>query len=203
MQGRGSMLSHRCRNLSWLCDILLRLLHRSKLSAEGGRSQELGEWVGRRVEERRIVAVGRTAEEGVHRNLVEARELHNLAEETELRIVAAGADRTGAVAEEHHMEAAVHKVVAVVGLHMAVVHMGAAEEELRIVVADHKGAVGEHHMEAVDHTAEEEVLRMEVGRHKEVVEEEGHHIVVVRMVVEGIGQAAGRRIHKEAVDMPS
>lgn len=194
MQGRGSMLSHRCRNLSWLCDILLRLLHRSKLSAEGGRSQELGEWVGRRVEERRIVAVGRTAEEGVHRNLVEAREL---------RIVAAGADRTGAVAEEHHMEAAVHKVVAVVGLHMAVVHMGAAEEELRIVVADHKGAVGEHHMEAVDRTAEEEVLRMEVGRHKEVVEEEGHHIVVVRMVVEGIGQAAGRRIRKEAVDMPS
>jgi hypothetical protein len=180
------VLSHRCRNLSWLCDILRRLRRHSKLSVEGGRSPELGEWVGRRVEERRIVAALGIAVGEEHRNLVEVKQLHNLAEERELRIVAAGAGRTGAVAEEHHMEAAVHKVVAVVGLHMAVVRMGAAEEELRIEVADRKGAVEEHRMEAVDRTAEEEVHHMEVARHKEAAEEEEHHIVVDRMVVEEI-----------------
>jgi hypothetical protein len=170
------VLSHRCRNLSWLCDILLRLLHRSKLSAEGDRSPELGEWVGRRLEEHRIAAAPGIVVGEEHRNQVEEREL---------RIVAVGAGRTGVVAEEHHTEAD-HKVVAVVVLHMAVVHMGAAEEELHIEFADHKGAVEEHHMEAVDRTAGEEAHRMEVARHKVAVEEEEHHIVVVRMVVEEI-----------------
>jgi hypothetical protein len=156
------------------------LLQRSKLFVEGARSPKLEEWVGRRVEERRIVV----GEE--HRNLVEVRELHNLAEERELRIVAAGAGRMGVVAEERHMEAAVHKVVAVAGLHMAAVRMGVAEEELRTEVADHTGAVEEHRMEAVDRTVGEEGHRMEVAGHKEAVEEEEHHIVVDRMVVEGI-----------------
>jgi hypothetical protein len=156
------------------------LLHRSKLSAEGDRSLELGEWVGR------IVAALEIAVGEGHRNLVEVRELHSLAEERELRIVAAGAGRRGVVAEEHHMEAD-HKLVAVVVLHMAVVRTGAAEEELRTEVADHREAAEEEHrVEAVDRTAGEEAHRMEVAGHKEAVEEEEHHIVVGRMVVEGI-----------------
>jgi hypothetical protein len=145
----------------------------------------LGEWVERRVEERHIVAALGIAVGEEHRNLVEVKELHNLAEETELRIVVAGAGRMGVVAEVHHMEAD-HKVVAVVVLHMAVVRTGAAEEELRTEVADHRGAVEELRMEAVDRTAGEEAHRMEVAGHGEAVEEEEHHIVVVRMVVEGI-----------------
>jgi hypothetical protein len=47
------------------------------------------------------------------------------------------------------------------GTSTAVVHMGAAEVELCIEVADRKGAVEEH--------------RTEVARHKAAVEEEGHH----------------------------
>jgi hypothetical protein len=135
----------------------------------------LEEWVERRVEERRIAAAP---------DIVVVEEHRNLAEERELHIVAAGAGRRGVVAEEHCMKAD-HKVVAVVGLHMAVVRMGVAEEELRTEVADHRRAVEEHRMEAVERTAEEE-HRMEVVRHREAVEEEEHHIVVVRMVVEGI-----------------
>ena len=155
------------------------MLHRSKLSAEGDRSPELGEWVERRVEGRHIVAALGIAVGEEPRNLVEVRELHNLAEERELRIVVVGVGRMGVVAEVHHMEAG-HKVVAVVVLHMAVVRTGAAEEELRTEVADHRGVVEEHRMEAVDRTAGEEAHCMEA------VEEEEHHIVVVRMVVEGI-----------------
>ena len=87
------------------------MLHRSKLSAEGDRSLELGEWVGR------IVAALEIAVGEGHRNLVEVRELHSLAEERELRIVAAGAGRMGVVAEERHMEAAVDIVpVMIAGL---------------------------------------------------------------------------------------
>jgi hypothetical protein len=47
------------------------------------------------------------------------------------------------------------------GTSTVVVHMGAAEVELRIEVADHKGAVEEH--------------RTEVARYKAAVEKEGHH----------------------------
>jgi glutamate dehydrogenase/leucine dehydrogenase len=140
----------------------------------------LGEWVERRVEGRHIVAALGIAVGEEPRNLVEVRELHNLAEERELRIVVVGVGRMGVVAEVHHMEAG-HKVVAVVVLHMAVVRTGAAEEELRTEVADHREAAEEEHrVEAVDRTAGEEAHCMEA------VEEEEHHIVVVRMVVEGI-----------------
>jgi predicted aconitase len=96
----------------------------------------LGEWVGRRVEERRIVAALGIAVGEEHRNLVEVKQLHNLAEERELRIVAAGAGRTGAVAEEHHMEA-VDRTAEEEVHHMEVArHKEAAEEEEHHIVVD-------------------------------------------------------------------
>ena len=139
----------------------------------------MGEWVKRRVEGRYIiVALGITIGEEPY-NLVKVRELYNLAEERELRIVVVGVGHIGVVAKVHHIEAG-HKVVAVVVLYMAVVHTGAAKEELYTEVADHRGVVEEHCIEAVDRTTREEAHCIEA------VEEEEHYIVVVYIVVEGI-----------------